>query len=252
MAAGKGLIIVALSFSGILLYIARRSMWRGLKLIAALFFVHFGISVLLTHLESYIFLTQLISILPKGSLPVLVLDNSLSAALFSPLVAIIAGKLKGPEEKTGSNRLNLQPVEWVLKMTSLGILYYFVYTQFGSHVMIPLAGHEAFKAYYHGLHMPAWMPFFQFCRGLVWVGLALPVIKMFNGGKIETAIAIGLLFSILMGFLLLIPSPIMPDKIRIAHFVEVITSNFTFGFLATCVLLLKMNRPFPTRKPISN
>lgn len=43
---------------------------------------------------------------------------------------------------------------------------------------------------------------------------------------------VALLFSILMGFLLLLPNPYMPEVIRLSHFVEVALSNFLFGWIA--------------------
>ena len=242
MAAGKASILVAFCFSAILLYIANRSKWRGIKLIGVLFLVQFGINGFLTQIESFVYLDQLVTILPKGSLSILVLANLINAILFSPLVVLVAGKIKGYNEKIESTRLQMKSAEWLIKIALLGVAYYFIYTQFGMHVMVPIAGQEAFSSYYKDLQMPSWMPIFQFIRGVIWVGIALPVIAMFKGGKIETAIAVGLLFSILMGINLIVPLPFMPDQIRFAHLVEVMTSNFTYGLLVVYVILWKRKK----------
>jgi hypothetical protein len=238
LAAGIGLLYVAFFFSGLLLYICKRSNWFGLKLFFAIITLHFGITVFLTQIESYVFLDQLVNILPKGCLPYLVLDNSISTILFSLLTVTVAGKWKQRNIPKENRRLKMPPVEWAIKLFTLGVLYYFVYTQFGRFVMVPLAGQEASNSYYAGLEMPSWMFAFQVFRGIVWVLIAVPLIQMFKGNRLETAVIVGLSFSILMGINLLIPVPFMPDKIRIAHLVEVMTSNFTFGVIVSFVMMI--------------
>jgi len=69
-----------------------------------------------------------------------------------------------------------------------------------------------------------------------WTALALPVIRMMKGRWWEAGLAVALLFSVLMGFLLLLPNPYMPDTIRMAHFVEVSLSNFLFGWVVVWLL----------------
>jgi hypothetical protein len=102
-------------------------------------------------------------------------------------------------------------------------------------VFRPLAG-DAFQEFYAGLQLPAWIVPFQMVRGLVWAALALPVIKMMEGELWEIKLAVALLFSVLMGSLLLMPNPYMPDAIRLAHLVEVSSSNFVFGWIVATVL----------------
>ncbi len=111
---------------------------------------------------------------------------------------------------------------------------------FGQFVFIPLAG-DAFEEYYAGLEMPQWILLLQAVRALIWVALAIPVIRMMKGPWWEAGLAVALLFSVLMGALLLIPQDIMPDKIRLAHFAEVTSSNFLFGWLV--VFILNWQRP---------
>ncbi len=69
-----------------------------------------------------------------------------------------------------------------------------------------------------------------------WTALALPVIRMMKGRWWEAGLAVALLFSVLMGFLLLLPNPYMPDTIRMAHFGEVSLSNFLFGGVVVWLL----------------
>lgn len=239
-AAGAGLLAVAAFYAGVMLYMIERSAWRGLKLVAAVTGAYAGIVIFLTQIESLVFLKHLVSILPQGALPVMILDQAIAAALFCPLSVLLAGKMTGKEDVSDSNRLKMGPGEWAVKFVILGAAYCAVYMLFGAYVMVPLAGQEAFTQYYKDLVTPAWLPLFQFFRGMVWAAIALPIIAMFKGGKLETGFAVALVFSVFMGINLLIPLPFMPEKIRIAHLVEVVTSNFTFGCIAVFVLLFKM------------
>jgi hypothetical protein len=73
------------------------------------------------------------------------------------------------------------------------------------------------------------MPVFEWAWKLVallWVAIALPVMRM-----MKTALAVGLLFAVLMNSRLLLPTPYMPEPVRMAHLMETALSNSIFGFL---------------------
>jgi hypothetical protein len=258
IAAGIGLLYVAFFFSGLLLYICNRSNWFGFKLLFAILTLHFGITVFLTHIESILFLNLLVQIIPKEILPYLIIDSSISAVLFSILVITVAGKWKMKNDKTQKPKLNMNVYEWSIKLVILGILYYCIYTLFGRFVMIPIAGTEAFNNYYSGLAdhtgltVTVGMLIFQFFRGVIWVLISIPLISMLKGNKLETTIVVGLSFAVLIGINLLIPNPYMPENIRMAHFVEVMTSNFLFGIIVSYVLMKKIgtqsNQEIPTER----
>jgi hypothetical protein len=71
---------------------------------------------------------------------------------------------------------------------------------------------------------------------MCWVALALPVIRMLKGKWGETALSIGLLFSVVMTAPLLLPNPYMPEPVRMAHLVETTSSNFIFGIFVGWLL----------------
>ena len=73
---------------------------------------------------------------------------------------------------------------------------------------------------------------FQFMRGLFWIGLAFPILRMMKGGAWEKAIVVGLLFGLLTTTQLMFPNPYMPAPVRLAHFIETSTSTFLYGALA--------------------
>jgi hypothetical protein len=107
----------------------------------------------------------------------------------------------------------------------------------------------AVQAYYGGIdegsffaHMKVvftitpWLEPFQTLRAVLWVLLALPVIRMMKGSWQETAFAVGLLFSVLMNSQLLLPTPLMPEAVRMTHLLETASSNFIFGYLIVWLL----------------
>ena len=77
---------------------------------------------------------------------------------------------------------------------------------------------------------------FQILGALLWVAIALPVIRMMKGRRQETALALGLLFAVVMNSQLLLPNPYMPEVVRMAHLAETASSNFIFGCLVGWIL----------------
>jgi hypothetical protein len=75
-----------------------------------------------------------------------------------------------------------------------------------------------------------WMLPVQFVRGLLWVGLGLLVVRMMRGGWKESGLAASLLFAVPSLYLLL-PNPMMPESVRVAHLVETLPYQFLFGWL---------------------
>jgi hypothetical protein len=113
----------------------------------------------------------------------------------------------------------------------------------------------AVPAYYGGIdegsffaHMTAvfttvpWFEPFQALRAMLWALLALPVIRMMKGRWQETAITVGLLFAVLMNSQLLLPTPLMPEAVRMTHLLETASSNFIFG----CLIVWLLHRHHPS------
>jgi len=233
--AAGWLLLVCCLISAAVSFPVLRSRWRGLKLTAAVFGSVFGIMTVLTQMETVVFLRELVSIIPAEIVPRLIWQGTIVAALFSPVVVLLHGKLRGREVPGPDGLPVLSGREWAQRLTLIAMLYTVIYIGFGAFIFRPLAG-AAFDAYYTGLRMPWWILFFQMGRGLVWAAIAVPVLKMMDGVRWEKSLAVALLFAALMGANLLAPNPYMPDAIRLAHFVEVTGSNFLFGWLLAAIL----------------
>jgi len=213
-----------------------RSRWTGWRLVVTIIFIFYGVMTFLSQIETVVFLKYLVDIVPAEMIPMLFTQGVIIAALFSPLAVLIHGKMKGREESSEPNlRLIMPWTEWVWKLILIAVIYVVIYFSFGRFVFMPLAG-EAYYTFYTNLQLPTWILPFQMVRGIIWVALALPVIRMMKGEWWEAGLAVALLFSVLMGSLLLLPNPYMPDSIRIAHFVEISSSNFVFGWIVVWLL----------------
>jgi hypothetical protein len=238
--AGALSLVVTLAYTAIAAFVACKSTWRGLKLVSALFIAFFGINGFLAQIESLVFLKQLVNILPDGMLPHIVLNSALFGAALAVLTPLFYGKLKGASEPNPDSAwLRMPLMDWVWKLVLIGIAYVIIYLAFGAFVAKPIAG-EVFSRYYAGLKLPVWFIPFQFARGLIWAAAAIPILFLIRGTRWQLGLAIGLMFAVFIGIIMIVPNPLFPDKMRIGHLVELLTSSFVLGW--TVVLILSIGR----------
>jgi hypothetical protein len=173
--------------------------------------------------------------------------GALVAVPFSVLAVVILGKGRsGPVDAAHNPRLVMPFREWAWKLAVIAVLYVVLYFTFGYFIAWR---DPVVRAYYHGtdegsffanfrtvLHNTPWLVPFQILRGLLWVGFALPVVRMMKGRWPETALAIALLFSVVMNSQLLLPNPFMPEPVRMRHLIETASSNFIFGAIVGWML----------------
>lgn len=243
------LLAVGLVHAAVWTYIISRSRWSGWKLMLTVFLVLYGVDTLMPQIETAYFVTRL----PPGMLPRLFISGLILAAVFAPLAVLILGKAKSQTKTPTDTRLNMPATEWIAKLFVIAILYVLIYFTFGYFVAWK---NEAVRVYYGGsdpgsfithiasvLRNEPLLFLLQLVRGLLWTALAVPVIKMMRGKPWEAALAVALLFATTSS-LLLIPNPLMPTEVRMAHLVETVTSNFLFGWLLTVLLQIK----YPLRR----
>jgi hypothetical protein len=234
--AAVTLLAVCFLNAAVLTHIILRSRWAGWRLVATVFLVFYGVTTFMGQIESAVFITQL----PAGTLPRLFLLGALVAAPFAALAVLILGKRKASTADTRPNvRLVMPASEWAWKLGVIALVYVILYFTFGYFVAWR---HPEVRAYYNGIdagsfaaHMAMvvrdtpWLIPFQIARAILWTALALPVIRMMKGERLETALAVGLLFAVVMNAQLLLPNPYMPEAVRMAHLAETASSNFLFG-----------------------
>jgi hypothetical protein len=240
------LFLVSLINAAVWTYVIRRSRWTGWKLMLTVFFVFYGVSTVMPQIESAYFITRL----PPGMLPRLFLAGLILAAIFSPLAVLILGKARPSINITLP--LKMSAVAWIGKLLLIVVAYLILYFTFGYFIAWK---NPAVRAYYGGSdpagfishvasvlrHEPL-LFLLQALRAVLWAALAVPVIKMMKGKWWESGLAVALLFAVMTSQLLL-PNPLMPAEVRMAHLVETATSNFLFGWLVVLILLSRLKLP---------
>lgn len=244
------LFIVSLITAAVWTYIIRRSRWTGWKLILSVLFVFFGVSTLMSQIETAYFVTRL----PAGMLPRLFLAGMIIAAVFAPLAVLILGKAKAQANRTTRDTQLKMPVSaWIVKLSLIVIAYLLIYFTFGYFIAWR---NPAVRAYYGGNDPAGFIShiaslfrnepmlfLLQAARALLWTAIALPVIRMMKGQWWESGFAVALLFGVFMTAPLLLPNALMPAEVRMAHLLETATSNFLFGWLVVLILRPALHSP---------
>jgi hypothetical protein len=233
------LLTVSLISVAVWTYVVRRSRWSGWKLMLTVFFVFYGVNTLLPQIETAYFVTGL----PQGMLSRLFIAGLIMAAVFSPLAVLILGKARARATDT-SARLVMPVNAWIVKLSLIAFAYVVIYFTFGYFIAWKS---EAVRAFYGGndpgsfithifslIRTEPLLFVLQIARGLLWAAIAVPVVKMMKGEWWEAGLAVALLFA-MTSALLLIPNPLMPPAVRMAHLLETSTSNFLFGWLVVLV-----------------
>jgi hypothetical protein len=242
-AATLALVAVCLLDTVVLTYIIRRSRWSGWRLMATVFLVYYGVTTFMSQIESAVFLTRL----PPGMLPRLFLMGAVIGAPFSVLAVLILGKRRADAADTEPNARLVMPIkEWIWKLAVIATAYVILYFTFGYFIAWQ---NPAVREYYGGTDpgsfltqmrsvatQTPWLIPFQILRAMLWVVIALPVIRMMKGRWQTTALALALLFAVVMNAQLLLPNPFMPEAVRMAHMTETASANFIFGLLVGWLL----------------
>jgi hypothetical protein len=215
-----------------------RSRWHGWRLTATICLVFFGTVTFMSQVESLIYLR---SHLGPGMLRGIVLMGAFTALAFSPVLVLVLGRTK-PDRDVSHEPANHVPGQWTTwawKLPAAAAVFAALYYLFGYYVAWR---NPAVRGYYGGTDPGSflaqmrgiarntpWMLPLQFVRGLLWVLLALPVIRMMKGQWWEAGLALSLLFGVPATYLLF-PNPVMPEPVRMAHLIETAPYQFLFGW----------------------
>lgn len=240
LSAFSGLLIMSFLNTAVMTYVTRRSEWFGVKLILALAAVLFGVTTVMPQVETAVFVRTL----PAGFLSRLFLVGFLFSAVFSTALVLFLSNPKRPDP-IGIER-PMTAGQWVIRFILAALLYVVIYFTFGYFIAWQNA---AVRSYYGGGNLTGfaeqvqatwqatpWLFPFQFVRGLIWTALAVPIIKMIKGSGWERALVVALVFGVVMNTQLLLPNPLMPYEVRMAHLLETASSNFLFGCLVGWLL----------------
>jgi hypothetical protein len=247
--AATALLVVCLLNTVVLSYIILGSRWSGWRLMATIFFVCYGVMTVMPQIESAVFLTHL----PPGMVPRLFLMGAVIAAPFSVLAVRMLGKRRAATADTELKPRRVMPAsEWIWKLAVIAIVYVILYFTFGYFIAWR---NPAVRDHYGGIDpggffaqmksvcaRTPWLIPFQLLRAMLWVAFAWPVMRMMKGRWPATALALGLLFAVVMNAQLLLPNPYMPATVRMTHMLETASSNFIFGWFVGWLLTPQASR----------
>jgi hypothetical protein len=224
--------------SAFFVYCIFRSTWSGVRLLAAVFFVNFVISDFNVLIEAIFFGIEISRATAVGMLA----TGLVATLLFTLILAALMGRLRPPAEEVDALPQRRPWPQWVWRVAVSVVAYVFLYFLAGA-IIFPYV-----REFYQGkaLPDPSQILFMQLLRGLLYVCVAIPLVRMVKARRLEAAVLAGLAFSILGGVApLLVPNPFMPAAIRLVHGFEVGISNFLFGMIAGFMLYAKPSQPHP-------
>ncbi len=234
-AALLGSILMAVVDTLVVTIIVTRSRWHGWQLALATGFSMFGVTTVMSQIETAYFGPALG--IPASMLPGIILIFLATFIVFTPLAVLILGKWPASDDVDEPNERAVMPAgQWVVKLAAIAIIYCVLYFGFG--FVVAWSNPELRAMYGEGVNQAVFSPYrlilFQVFRSALWVLFALPVIRGTRGPTWQVALIVGLLYALPMNIVHASPNPFMPDpSVRLSHFVETTTSNFIFGLIVT-------------------
>ena len=222
----------------VLAYAVLRSRWHGWLLALVICVVHFGTATFMGQIETVVYTAVK---MPPGMQSGIFLMGLFTAVVFAPILVLTLGRWRPGAVGGGEPdpRLRLSPGGWAWKLAVGATVMFALYYLFGYYVAWK---NPEVRAFYDGtdpgtflaqmrsvVEWQWWMLPFQYLRALLWVLLALPVIRMMRGRWWEAGLAVSLLFTVPSLYLLL-PNPLMPEVVRLTHLVETAPYQFLFGW----------------------
>ncbi len=208
----------------LLAYYIVHSNLKGIVLALSVFTTYFIIGNLNLIVEAVIF--DIVSI---NEVIISIPIDIAKALIISLSIAYLFSKLKVEIEKNEFNSRTI--LDWFWRIVVGDILYLIIYIIAG--VTLIKVYPELLEFYNEKSIQPPELIFgTQLIRGLLFVSIAILIIRTVNLPLLKKAILIGLIFSLLGGIApLILPNEEMPFYIRFGHIFEVGISNFLYGLV---------------------
>ena len=101
-----------------------------------------------------------------------------------------------------------------------------------------------------------WLNPYQALRALIWTAYsALPIVRGSRWNVWQTALVVGLMFSVPQNIGHILPNSMIPhNSVRMSHLLETASSTFVFGLIVTWLLypIAKSRAVDPNRSPIDS
>jgi hypothetical protein len=248
-----GFWISCVAITLVIMWMIHSSRWHGLKLMAAMSIAYYLVVTVVTQLEAWYFLygvtigPELMSRLFLQGLPV--------AFIFIPLAVMVMGRFRAPKREEVSPETAPMPLkEWLWKLGLIYLAYLVLYYAAGYFIAWQNPEVRAFygspgedlpflQQMWHVFTTDPWLTPYQLVRTLVWVAGALFILRSSRLPLWQTALVVGLVFSVPQNIGHLMPNPIIPlNSVRISHLIETASSTFVFGVIVTWLLYPAFHR----------
>ena len=235
------LVLLLVDLSCMVYLIKRLNLW-GIKLYLAVALVFWGLQTFMTQIETWYFRAAMPAITDEVLLK-LFLNPFITTITFVPVAILTLGKWNQPD--TPEDHPNRKPT-WKF-LLALSITYVIIYFLFGHFVAWQFEKVRTFysgspellgftEQFQHTLHTYNFILPFQVFRGFLWLLCGLPLVLYLKGSRTEKVLACVFMYAVLTSVQLIIDNPFMPTEVRIAHLLEVSTSNGLFGLLTGWIL----------------
>ncbi|MDH4224745.1 MAG: hypothetical protein OEW12_03760 [Deltaproteobacteria bacterium] len=223
------LLMMALLHATALGFVVRHSIWRGQLLIVTMFVVYFGVTTLLTHMDTVLFLHLLNPVVPGFVADNLLVNGFINAAGIAPAAVWLFAGGPPPEAKLENIRVVMPARQWLLKgVASVGAFMVF-YALGALGIAQPLLGPDT--PVYTDTVLPLWVTAAFLGKGLLWIVITLPLIRQMRGQVNRVAMGVGGYYGVLQGALLVIPTEYLAPSIRTAHMAGLTVAMFAYGWL---------------------
>ena len=238
-------ILINMFVNGTLVFwIIKRSAYSGYKLFIQLFLIVFLVQTFQTQIETAYFISGFPLLKGNFETYMLILRGAMGALIFAGLSVLISLLIRSKAQlktfDTSTDRI-------VRKALWLNAVYVILYMLFGyfvawqsREVRLFYGGPEHLNSLFGQwrnslIDMPE-LPFFQYCRGFLWIGCLVPFFRGFTGGRRELVILSALILGLIPTVQLFYPNPLMPSGVSVYHFVEVTVSNGIFGAITAWLI----------------
>ena len=221
-------------------FIIKYSNYGGIKLFVNILFMMFFIQNFMTQIET-LFFGDAFPILTKLDVIFIMV-----AGLF-PLLAVIPLLMKLFKNKNAlTEKINIDIKNIILKLGIIGIIYLIVYMIFGYFIAWQF---EELRIFYTGSSEklgffgqlinnarsnPIIYPF-QIVRGILFGIFIIPLRNMVNKNRNIFIINVCLIY-LCTAIVLIIPNILFPNIVRIAHFIEMMSSMLIFGIIVGIIM----------------
>ncbi len=218
-------LVVNAMVAATLALIAARARVSGLRLALLLFVVFYASASAMMLIEALYFNDSL-------RMPMNAIIATGEQELIIALFAAAAGALLFRPRKEDVSAV---PSNLTVRVVLLAVIYIVLYFTAGFFIAWQS---EAVRTYYSTMEIPlASTVALQFVRGILWALISLYVVTHLKGSLASRAAIMAIAFGVLTAAQLLYPNPFMPGPVRMAHLIEVGSSEFVYGIVATLVLL---------------